>query len=263
MQNLKVTIIQSDLFWEDTHGNLAKFDNHINSMDEPTDLIVLPEVFNTGFPVDPYKFAETLDGSTMNWLKEKAIEKNCTITGSLLIKNKGSFYNMLIWMSPNGHYSNYAKRHVFHLGDEAENIKPGSESITPSLKAWNIRPLICYDLRFPIWSKNTYQNNRFEYDLLIYVANWPAARNYPWKQLLIARAIENQAFVIGVNRIGIDGLDNKYSGDTMVIDPKGRIISDVESDVESVQTFELSYTTLKNFRDKFNVGPDWDQFTIQ
>lgn len=263
MQNLKVTLIQSDLFWEDIQGNLTKFDNHINTINEQTDLIILPEVFNTGFPVDPHKFAEVIDGPTINWLKDKSAEKNCTITGSILIKEGENFYNTLIWMSPDGQYSSYAKRHVFHLGDEAESIKPGNENIITSLNSWNIRPLICYDLRFPIWSKNTYQNNQFEYDLLIYVANWPAARSYPWRQLLIARAIENQAYVIGVNRIGIDGLGNKYSGETMVIDPKGQIILDFESGIESVKTLELSLAVLKNFRDKFNVGPDWDQFTIQ
>ena len=263
MQNLKVAIIQSDLLWEDIQGNLNHFDKHLNQISEKLDLILLPEVFNTAFPVDPVKYAEPINGSSMMWMKKKAIENQCVVAGSLLLKKEDGFYNTYISMKPDGSFDQYSKRHVFHLGDEADTINPGSERLIVNLKNWKIRPLVCYDLRFPVWSKNTYQAGKFEYDLLIYVANWPASRSYPWKQMLISRAIENQAYVIGVNRVGKDGAGNSYSGDSVLIDPKGKVINSLKPNQEEVVVVELSYSELESFRTKFNVGPDWDQFTIE
>ena len=262
MQNLKIALIQSDLVWENSVANLNHFDVLLDQISENVDIIVLPEVFNTAFPVDPEKFAETINGSTIKWLKNKSVLYNCTIMGSILLKKQGTYYNTLVSVKPDGTLDQYSKRHVFHLGDEAETINPGNKRLIINLKDWNIKPLICYDLRFPVWSKNIYKNGGFEYDLLIYVANWPASRNYPWKQLLIARAIENQAFVIGLNRIGKDGKGNNYSGDSMLIDPKGQVQNMLKSDQEEIAIVELSYRALVDFRKKFNVGPDWDLFTI-
>ncbi|MBU1014256.1 MAG: amidohydrolase [Bacteroidetes bacterium] len=262
MQNLKIALIQSDILWEDIQGNLNHFDSLLPQIDEPVDLIALPEVFNTGFPVDPDRFAENMDGSTMKWMHKKASQLNCSIAGSLLLKNQNAYFNTFISMKPDGTFDQYSKRHVFHLGDEADTIRPGNERLIFNLNNWKIRPLICYDLRFPVWSKNTYTDDKFEYDLLIYVANWPASRSYPWKQLLIARAIENQAYVIGLNRIGIDGSGNKYSGDSLLIDPKGEILLSLNPKIEEIAIVELSLTTLTDLRRKFNVGPDWDKFTF-
>ncbi len=262
MQDLKIALIQSDLVWENARANLNHFDRLLNEIKEKIDLILLPEVFNTGFPVDPEKFAETTDGPTMKWLKEKSNQLNCTIAGSILLKKAAGYFNTLISMNSDGTYDQYSKRHVFHLGDEADTITPGNKRIIIKLKNWKIRPMVCYDLRFPVWSKNTYSNETFEYDLLFYVANWPASRAYPWKQMLISRAIENQAYVIGVNRIGKDGVGNDYSGDSMLIDPKGQILKTLKPNQEEIAIVKISYKSLIDFRNKFNVGPDWDQFTI-
>jgi predicted amidohydrolase len=262
MQDLKICVIQSDLVWENVPANLEAFDAKLLQINEDVDLIVLPEVFNTGFPVDPEKFAETINGSSVNWMRKKAKLYNAVVTGSLLVNENGKFYNTLIWMQANGEFQTYSKRHVFHLGDEADTINPGTKQLVCSLNEWNIKPLICYDLRFPVWSKNTFANNKFEYDVLIYVANWPASRSYPWKQLLIARALENQSYVIGVNRIGKDEVGNAYSGDTMIIDPKGQIIANVKPNKEASIVFSLSAKMITDFRNKFNVGYDWDRFEI-
>lgn len=263
MQDLTIALVQSDLVWEDAQANLNHFDKLLSDINENVDLIILPEVFNTAFPVDPEKFAETLDGPSINWMKEKSLKLNCSITGSLLLKKSGQFFNTLVYMKPDGTFDEYSKRHVFHLGDEADTISPGKERIIIKLKDWNIRPMICYDLRFPVWSKNTYTNKTFEYDLLFYVANWPASRSYPWKQMLISRAIENQAYVIGLNRVGKDGVGNNYSGDSMLIEPKGQIQKLLHPKQEEIAIVKLSMDALTDFRKKFNVGPDWDKFTIE
>lgn len=262
MQDLTISILQADIIWEDIPGNLKKIESKLEAVDNSTDLIILPEVFNTGFPVDPYKFAEKENGRTVKWMASIAREKNCVVTGSILIEENGKFYNRLIWMHPNGEYDQYSKRHVFTLGDEADTIQAGTESEILKLKDWNIKPLICYDLRFPVWAKNTYSEKGFAYDVLIYVANWPETRAFFWKQLLIARAIENQAFVIGVNRVGKDGAGNNYSGDTQIINPNGQIVSDFIENKEQLKTYTLSRQSMQDFRTKFNVGLDWDSFTI-
>lgn len=262
MQDLTVSILQADLIWEDIPANLLKIETQLKAVEKSTDLIILPEVFNTGFPVDPHKFAEKEGGVTLGWMADMARQKNCVVTGSILFEEADKFYNRLIWMHPSGYYDSYSKRHVFTLGDEADSIQPGRESKILTLKDWNIKPLVCYDLRFPVWSKNTYSEEGFEYDLLIYVANWPESRAFPWKQLLIARALENQAYVIGVNRVGKDGAGNNHSGDTQIINPEGQIISDFEANTEQLKTYILSRKSLHEFRSKFNVGLDWDSFKI-
>lgn len=263
MQDLKVSVLQTDLIWEDIPANLEKIKSQLEAVDSSTDLIILPEVFNTGFPVDPDKFAEDKNGQTMAWMKEIAIDKQCVICGSLLFEEGGKYYNRLIWMRPDGSYDHYSKRHVFTLGDEADIICPGDKAEIIPLKSWNIKPLICYDLRFPVWAKNNYSEKGFEYDVLIYVANWPEARSFVWRQLLVARALENQAYVIGVNRVGKDGVGNSYRGDTQIINPKGQIISNFEANTEALKTYNLSYDEMHAFRAKFNVGLDWDRFKFE
>lgn len=262
MQSLKLAYIQANLIWEDTKANLEHFDRLFEQLNQHNDLIVLPETFTTGFPVDPAKFAQPLNGLAMDWMRQNAARLDAVICGSILMERDGFFYNTLVWMRPDGSFELYNKRHVFRMGGEHELINPGNEMITVVLKKWKIRPLICYDLRFPVWSHNRYSNGSWDYDLLLYVANWPAVRSYPWKQLLIARAIENQAYVLGVNRVGVDGLKNHYSGDSCLLDAKGNYSSQAIASKEMIVESELDADALQLFRDKFNVGLDWDQFNI-
>lgn len=262
MRDLNLAIIQTHILWEDPKGNYDHFLKKINEIEGHPDLIILPEMFTTGFPVDPEKFAEHLNGPTMKWMQQVAAEKDCVLTGSYLIENKGKNYNCLVWMRPDGSFETYYKRHVFHLGLESETISQGAEKLLVELKGWKISPMICYDLRFPVWSKNHYRDGKYHYDLLIFVANWPEVRNYPWKQLLLARAIDNQSYVIGLNRVGTDDNGISYSGDSAVVDPQGKIVAAAEAGKDSVLTATLSYGKMKEFREKFTVGADWDDFEI-
>lgn len=264
---MQVTLIQTHLFWEDREKNISHFDSLINSIKEKTDLIVLPEMFTTGFTMQPEKNAEPTDGPTLEWMKKKASEKKAVITGSVAVKEGINYFNRLYWVDPDGNVSVYNKRHLFRMAKEDQHYFPGHKKIITTLKDFKFLPLVCYDLRFPVWSRNTYKKTSTEscgaeYDVLLYVANWPEVRNFPWKQLLIARAIENQCFVIGVNRIGNDGNDFAHSGDSMVINPRGEIISKTKANEESVETITLDKTYLDDFRKIFPAGLDADAFQI-
>ncbi len=263
MPDLKILYLQSDLIWENPEKNRSRFCEQIEENFDGHQLVVLPETFTTGFPVCPVHFAETIEGSTMQWLEQLAAKYNTVIGGSLLLNNSGNFTNTFILMHPNGSFIRYDKRHVFSMGGENKKIKAGTQHVVFELNGWKIKPMVCYDLRFPVWSKNHYENQTFEYDLAIYVANWPVMRSYPWKQLLIARAIENQAYILGVNRIGHDGQGNCYIGNSQMIDPKGKIISQAPEGKETAMSITISYVALQIFREKFNVGLDWDLFQIK
>ncbi len=263
MKDLKISIIQSDLAWENTVQNLANFDLKLTSLNETTDIIVLPEMFNTAFSINPVMCAETMAGTTVSWMKLKAKEKNCIITGSLLIKEGEKFYNRMIWMQANGNYFTYDKRHLFRMSEEFKIFNGGNQRCVVELNGWKINLNICYDLRFPVWSKNTYKEGKYEYDLMIYVANWPASRSYIWQTLLKARAIENQSYVIGVNRVGFDGFGTSHTGDSMIIDPVGNVILQAEANKEETHTVNLSKEFICDFRNKFTVGLDWDEFEIK
>jgi predicted amidohydrolase len=260
MQDLKITILQSDLHWEDKEKNLAMFSQKISAIDEPTDLIVLPEMFTTGFSMKPEGLSETMNGTTVNWMKQKAQEKNCVITGSFICVEGSNHYNRLVWMNPDGTCSTYDKRHLFSMGAEDDHYTAGQKRLMVNLKGWNVCPLICYDLRFPVWSRNKKEE---AYDLLIYVANWPERRIHPWKTLLLARAIENQAYVIGLNRIGNDGNEIYHSGDSAVINFKGEVISNSSSGKETTETITLNYAELAQFRQSFPAMQDADDFIIE
>jgi omega-amidase len=262
MQDLNIAFIQADLSWENPGANREKFGHYISKLKNNPQLIVLPETFTTGFPVDPHQFAESPDGETVQWMKHQAKSSGAVICGSILLRLNGHFHNSLLWMLPDGSYSIYNKRHVFRMGGEHKLIRPGTELLDVSLHGWNIRPLVCYDLRFPVWSRNKVQHGNYDYDLLIYIANWPEARSYPWKQLLVARAIENQAYVLGVNRVGKDGPGNTYSGDSVLLDPKGMIIAHAGPFAQAVVETSLDGTELLSFREKFNVSLDWDMFKM-
>jgi omega-amidase len=272
---LKITTLQLDLVWENKTQNLQKIDEILRGVGK-TDVIVLPEMFTTGFSMTPEKWAEPMFGETFNWMKTKALEYDAAITGSFICEEEGHYFNRLIWMQPNGTFYKYDKRHLFSLAGEQHHYKEGIERITIEWRGWHICPLVCYDLRFPVWSRNTpnFQNNDFlnentegvqntpsYYDVLIYVANWPAIRANAWKSLLVARAIENQSYVIGVNRVGYDGNQIWHSGDSAVIDFKGGIIFET-SEKENISTTILNRGDLLKFRNKFGFLNDQDSFKI-
>ena len=276
MNSLKVTIIQSILHWENVDENLILFSEKINAIKEKTDIIVLPEMFTTGFSMNTKQLAETMEGKTVSWMKNKSSESNSVIVGSIIIKDSvdNAYYNRLVWMQPDGIYFTYDKRHLFRMANEDQYFKSGKERLIINYKGWRICPLTCYDLRFPAWSrniplsidyqKNTTTTNQAEnaYDCLIYIANWPSTRSDHWSKLLEARAIENQAYVVGVNRVGMDEKENDYSGDSVVIHPKGYAISKIAPHQESISTIEISLEELTAYRDKFPLQLDSDRFNL-
>lgn len=262
MQDLKLALIQADLFWEDTAKNLAAFDAKIHAVEDGTDLIVVPEMFNTGFSINPEHISEPPQGNTFNWMKQKAKQKNAAISGSVITQENDHYFNRLYWVFPDGTHRQYDKKHLFRLGKEWQVFSAGSQKTIVEYKGWKICPLICYDLRFPVWSKNRMINGEFEYDLLIYVANWPQIRSYVWKHLLIARALENQAYVVGVNRVGTDGNNINHTGDSMVLNAGGEIIAQAKAFKEEILKAKISMLELENFREKFRFSLDWDDFTI-
>lgn len=261
---MKVTIIQTNLYWENPKKNLLQFDDLIKSISEETNLIILPEMFTTGFTMNSIQFSEKINGKTFQWLKQKSIEKNISIIGSLPVNDNGFFYNRLYFVSPESDFF-YDKRHLFSIGNENKFYKSGNSRLITQLKNFKICPLICYDLRFPVWSRNKYNkvSNSWDYDLLIYIANWPEVRNYAWKQLLIARAIENQCYVIGLNRIGLDNTGINHSGDSLVINPRGEIISKTLPNQISIETISLDMNYLVEYRKLFHAGLDSDSFEIK
>src|SRR5215469_13860177 len=201
MSTLTITGIQTNLHWEDKKANLQMFEEKISSISQPTEIVVLPEMFSTGFSMKPEKLAETMDGETVQWMKRVSAEKKIILTGSLIIEDNKKYFNRLIWMLPNGQVGYYDKRHLFAYGEEDQHFTAGNKRLIASVKGWKINLLVCYDLRFPIWARQTpapagEDGTSAEYDLLIYVANWPERRNHAWKTLLQARAIENQCYVV-------------------------------------------------------------------
>ncbi len=261
--DLSITLIQPDLYWQDKKNNLRKFEDFFEKLNHKTDLIVLPEMFNTGFVIEPRSIAESMSGPTMEWMETQSAKLNAVVTGSLVIEENGQYYNRLIWMEPTGRYSTYDKRHLFHPGNEHEQFAAGTKKLIVDLLGWKICPLVCYDLRFPVWSKNTYENATYEYDILLYIANWPAARSYAYRQLLVARAIENQCYVVAVNRVGIDGKGTNHQGDSAVIDFKGKHLIEIAPDTEDMETLNINFKLLEDFRKGFTVGMDWDKFEIR
>ncbi|MDY6791022.1 MAG: amidohydrolase [Thermodesulfobacteriota bacterium] len=253
MRDLKITLIQTKPVWEDINDNLALFDEKILRISEKTDLIILPEMFTTGFSMNAANLAQDMNGSSIKWLQEKSKKTNADITGSIIIKSGGKYFNRLLWAKPDGHLFAYDKKHLFRFAGEDKVYSAGDKNITVELNGWKIRPSICYDLRFPVWTRNI--KNR--YDVAIFIANWPETRSMHWKSLLQARAIENQCYVIGVNRVGTDGNDLFYSGDSSVIDPRGKIIFQ-QHDEECTYTTALSFHLLEDYRKAFPAWMDAD-----
>ena len=260
--SLTVTLIQTDLTWEDKAANLNMLEYKIRTLNERTEIVVLPEMFSTAFSMQPEKFAETMQGESVEWMRRMAIDRKIILTGSLIIKDGDSYYNRLIWMLPTGECGHYDKRHTFGFAGEDKHYTPGNKRLIASVKGWKINLQVCYDLRFPVWARQSpNEDGAPEYDVLIYVANWPDRRSHAWKTLLCARAIENQCYVIGVNRVGNDGNNIYHSGDSMVIDPLGEVLYHVK-DEEDVFTITLDKTHLQAIRDKFPFLKDGDNFQI-
>jgi predicted amidohydrolase len=256
VQDLNISIIQSTLDWQDAPSNRAHFDSLITDIEGPTDLVILPETFTTGFTMDSAAFSETMEGDTVAWMKLLAQDFQITLCGSLIIEDEGRYYNRLIWASADGGVEHYDKRHLFRIVDEHEHFSAGTARPVFQLNGWRIRPLICYDLRFPVWSRGINDS-----DLMIFVANWPASRRSAWQVLLPARAVENQCYVAGVNRVGTDGNDKRYAGESAVIDYLGKPVVSCD-DQPCTKTVTLSGAALERYRKKFPAWLDADQFTI-
>jgi omega-amidase len=256
MQDLNVALIQSNLEWENRKANLEKFDQIFLDLKPGLDLILLPEMFNTAFSMDPAKLAEGMEGETVAWLRKKAAEKNAAVTGSLIIQEKGNYYNRLIWMFPDGKYQYYDKKHLFTLAGEQNHYTAGSKKLIVDYKGWKFCPMICYDLRFPVWIRNTEK-----YDCLIFVANWPEPRVETWELLLLARALENQCYVLGVNRVGLDGNSINHTGNSMAINPIGKVLTK-STEIETVLYAQLDHNMVSRIRKNMPFLDDMDKFQV-
>ena len=257
---LRVTLVQTSLHWHDAAANRRHFDELLADVGGATDLIVLPEMFTTGFTMAAAEVAEPPDGPSTDWMRSLSARTGAVVTGSLVTREGEGYFNRLVWMQPDGDYATYDKRHLFRMGREHQHYSAGDTLLNVTLKGWKIRPLVCYDLRFPVWSRNRIDTPH-GYDVLVYVANWPERRRYPWSTLLRARAIENLSYCIGVNRIGPDATGVNYCGDSTAIDFLGQPLN-AQSESEFVTTVSLDHGSLQAFRDKFAAHLDADGFQL-
>ncbi|MDB5200391.1 MAG: amidohydrolase [Chitinophagaceae bacterium] len=258
MSSLTITLIQTNLAWENKKANLDMLAQKIESIQEKTEVVILPEMFSTGFSMKPKLFSEPMSGETIEWMKKRASSEKIILTGSVIIEDDGKYYNRLIWMLPSGDYGLYDKRHLFAYADEHNHYSAGNKRLIAQVKGWKINLQVCYDLRFPVWAR---QQSEAEYDVLIYVANWPERRIAAWKTLLQARAIENQCYVIGVNRVGNDGNNIYHDGNSMIVDPLGEILYH-KANEEDIFTYTLQKEKLSEVREKFPFRRDADSFEI-
>lgn len=256
MSTLSFTLIQADLFWQQPEANRERFDQWIRSA-VPSDVFVLPETFTTGFSMNRSQ-AEPFNGQTIKWMVELSAAVDAVICGSLLVEDQGKYVNRFVWVEPDGRIRYYDKRHLFSMGEEHPHFAPGAEQLIIEYKGWRIAPFICYDLRFPVWLRRT---SHFEYDLLLGVANWPDRRSAHWNALIPARAIENQSYVIAINRVGNDGMDVWHSGNSQVISPKGEVVCLLNSE-QQIQRVELDLELVKDWRAQFPTANDADTFTL-
>ncbi len=255
--NLHITLAQVDLAWEDPEKNRRYLDDQIRQLKGKSDLVILPETFTTGFSMRSNELAEQMNGPTVNWLSGLSKDSGLAIGGSLLIKEYGLNYNRFVFVTPRGDISFYNKRHLFSIGGESESFTAGDQRTIVHYSGWNIALYICYDLRFPVWCRNLNDT-----DLMIFPANWPSHRQEVWETLLKARAIENQVYVAGVNRIGTDGEGISYVGGSHLINPRGEVLTESHSTDNGMLTFEISKNMLNDFREKFPVAKDADRFLI-
>lgn len=262
VSDLAIALVQTDLYWKDRTANLAMLEEKIMNLEQRVDLIILPEMFSTGFTMDAAEVAEPMNFTTTKWMRQMAAQTQAVITGSLVIKDGGNFYNRLLWVTPDGIVKKYDKRHLFRMADEDAHYSMGIQREFFNLKGWKIFPQICYDLRFPVWSRNQVEDRELEYDLIFYVASWPSPRISAWDILLQARAVENLSYAVGVNRIGKDGNAIPYSGHSAAYNFKGEklVFSDNEEEVLFVI---LDYKALNEYRTKFPAWKDADLFQLK
>ena len=259
--DLRVALVQTDLHWQDKTANLAMLEEKIWALKNSCDLIVLPEMFATGFSMESALLAEPMNLQVHKWMKQLAAQTGSVITGTVIISEGGNYYNRLLWVMPDGTTQHYDKRHLFRMANEDASFASGTKLPIFSLKGWKICPQICYDLRFPIWARNHWNNGNAAYDLLFYVASWPAARISAWDTLLPARAIENLSYCLGVNRVGIDGNQIAYTGHSAAYDFKGERLVDL-GEKDQIQVVTLSRSALEEYRSKFPAWKDADKFTL-
>jgi len=255
---LRVALIQSELVWENPEQNRRHFNTKITDISEPVDVIILPEMFTSGFTMNANKVAETMTGETISWMKTISKAKNAAITGSLVIKEDNAFFNRLVFVQPDGKISYYDKRHTFTLAGEHKVYNAGQSNVIIKFRDWKIKPLVCYDLRFPVWARNTQ-----DYDLIYYVANWPKIRIAAWEALLKARAIENMSYCIGINRVGLDANNHEYSGHSAAYDVLGKRLDTIPKDKEAIEIVTLNKTHIDTYRNKLSFLKDRDAFTLK
>ncbi|GAB3648326.1 amidohydrolase [Echinicola sediminis] len=263
MENLSVALVQTDLYWQDREANLAMLEEKLWSLQGKVDLIILPEMFPTGFSMDAEALAELMNFTTTKWLQQMAAQTKAVVTGSVIIKEEKKYFNRLLWVSPDGEVRHYDKRHLFRMAKEDHHYSMGEKRLVVDLKGWKIFPQVCYDLRFPVWSRNgANAEGEMEYDLVFYIASWPAARDSAWDALLKARAIENLCYSVGVNRVGTDGNGIAYSGHSGAYDFKGQSLAFAE-EKEDVLVLELDKKALDRYREKFPAWRDADEFELR
>ena len=258
MENLKIALIQSDLVWENPKQNRENFSDKINAINQEVNLVILPEMFTTGFTMNAVDIAETMQGETVKWMQELATKKQVAITGSVIISEDNKYYNRLLFVHPSGKIETYNKRHTFTLAGEDKVYSAGTDKFIINYKGWKICPLVCYDLRFPVWARNTE-----DYDVLLYVANWPKPRINAWNALLKARAIENMCYCIGVNRVGLDTNNYEYSGNSAVYNVLGEEISNISPNIEQTEILVLDKNHIKTNREKLQFLNDRDDFNLK
>ena len=260
MNQLSISIVQHNIIWEDKAANLESLESKINAI-KKTELVVLPEMFSTGFTMDPAPNAETMEGPTVHWMLKLAQTKKIALAGSIIIEENGNYYNRLILALPNGKTGTYDKRHLFAFAGENEQYTAGEKRFITSINGIKINLQICYDIRFPVWARQHQRENEPEYDVLINIANWPQKRSYHWKTLLTARAIENQCYVVGVNRTGVDGNGHHYNGQSRIINPLGNTVY-AANIMEDVFTYTITKAEIDSIRNDFPFLKDADDFSI-
>lgn len=262
MDNLNIALCQPDIVWNNPTANMAMFNQIFVDFSGNADVFILPEMFTTGFLTNPHEYSLQEQENTVLWMKENAAKYKSAIAGSFIVSENDAFFNRFMWVEPNGKWSIYDKHHLFSLGNEDKSYSKGVERTVFSYRGWKIMPLICYDLRFPVWARNSFLDNDFEYDLLLVVANWPASRSFHWRQLLMARAIENQCYVVGANRTGSDENGWQYNGGSCLATPEGFWIPEQPNQTDDVVLISIDYNKLSAYRKAFPFARDWDRFTI-
>ena len=257
MSDLTVNLVQTALEWELPAGNKAHLEHIFSDMTQ-ADLVVLPEMFTTGFSMEPWRLAETMTGETVIWMTDQARKLGAVLAGSLIMEDDGKYYNRLVLAYPDGQLVHYDKRHLFSMAGEDTHYECGTERVVAEIKGWRVNLQVCYDLRFPVFARN-----RGDYDVLLYTANWPEPRRETWMTLLRARAMENQAYVLGVNRVGVDGNNLPYSGDSLIVDSRGDVMAQLEPGKAGVLTATLSREAQQAYKEKFPIWSDADSFTLQ